>query len=72
MTTLAKDIRPKLRGPRYRKARRRLRRQTTPGVTWMHPIEFEGLLVELSVERINTGDSRDIRSSRVDPRGPNA
>lgn len=41
---------PSLRGPRYRKARRRLRRQSTPGVTWMHPIEFEGLLIELGVD----------------------
>ena len=41
---------PSLRGPRYRKARRRLRRQSTPGVTRMHPIEFEGLLIELAVD----------------------
>ena len=48
----------------------RLTRVTTP-----HPQEqgqTSTAIIELSVERINTGDSRDIRGSRVDPRGPNA
>lgn len=34
--------------------------------------ESSTAVIELSVERINPGDSRDIRSSMVDPRGPNA
>ena len=64
MTMLAKDIRPKLRGPRYRKARRRLRRQSITGTTWLHPIEFNGLLIELNAENLTPEPEPE---SRFDP-----